>query len=282
MYNVNGDFGEVRHFHVPPIYRTNNEYDIPFGLNSIGWHKCNDLYSITRDTEHSSHLFLLSVTDGGILKFGKSSPVKIPKNSIVWIPPRISHSYYTEKGKIWEFYWIAIREDENTDFNRIFSESYILNLSEPDIIFKNIEYLLRNRSLDINEFLIESSRVISDIYHRLILNDLTLNKKQDDLVESIIKRMDDNCNFEWSLTELSKEYFISVPHLIRRFKLITDNTPHEYLINIRLRKAITYLQYTNLTVEEISLKVGFSSVSNFIRQFSKHYGMTPNKYRKIQ
>ncbi len=282
MYNVNGDFGEVRHFHVPPIFRTNNDYYIPFSLNSIGWHKCNDLYKITRDDGCEGHLFLISKSNGGMVRFGDFKPIKIPENSILWIPPHMSHSYYTEKGKIWEFYWFSIGEDENIDFSKIMKENYILELSDANLYFKDIEYLLRNRNLDIKEYLTEASRVISDIYHRIILNNISLNRKQDELIERIIKRMEEHCDFEWNLPELAKEYYISGPQLIRRFKEFTDMTPHAYLLNIRLRKAITYIHHTNLQIEEISQKVGFSSVSNFIRQFSKHYGITPNKYRQIQ
>lgn len=92
--------------------------------------------------------------------------------------------------------------------------------------------------------------------------------------------MEGDCGREWNLPELAKQHYISVPQLIRRFKAQTGLTPHAYLMLIRLRTAEMYLNHTNMSVKEISKKVGFQHTSNFILQFQKEMGMTPSKYRQ--
>jgi len=44
MYQVNGEFGEVRLAQLLPMMRNTNL----FSTHSLGWHKCNELYQISR------------------------------------------------------------------------------------------------------------------------------------------------------------------------------------------------------------------------------------------
>jgi len=80
---------------------------------------------------------------------------------------------------------------------------------------------------------------------------------------------------------MAEKYYISVPQLIRRFKMQTNMTPHAYLMTIRLHKAEMYLMYTNMKVEEISEKTGFANTNNFIFQFRKKKGVSPGEFRKM-
>jgi len=53
----------------------------------------------------------------------------------------------------------------------------------------------------------------------------------------------------------------------------------DYVNVLRLKDAVLYLEQTNLSIEEISYRVGFGTERTFYNQFSKKYGMTPNNYR---
>jgi AraC-like DNA-binding protein len=67
--------------------------------------------------------------------------------------------------------------------------------------------------------------------------------------------------------------------LIRIFNKHVGTSPYEYLINFRINKSKTLLKETSLTVNEISVMVGYNEVTNFIRDFKKYLGTTPLKYR---
>lgn len=54
----------------------------------------------------------------------------------------------------------------------------------------------------------------------------------------------------------------------------------EYLNFLRLKDAIILLEESDLTIGEISEKVGFGTVRTFQRQFQAKYNMTPKEYRK--
>lgn len=54
----------------------------------------------------------------------------------------------------------------------------------------------------------------------------------------------------------------------------------EFINNLRLKDTITLLENSDLSMEEISEKVGFGSLRTFQRQFQNKYNMTPKEYRK--
>lgn len=53
----------------------------------------------------------------------------------------------------------------------------------------------------------------------------------------------------------------------------------EYLIDLRIRQAKELLHSTDMTVNDISMSVGYYNASSFIRRFKQHEGVTPNEYR---
>lgn len=83
---------------------------------------------------------------------------------------------------------------------------------------------------------------------------------------------------ELNVHELAKLMNMSRPTLYRKIKGLSDSTPNE-LINIsRLKKAAALLSQKTYNITQVSAMVGYSVQSNFSRDFSKHYGMSPSSY----
>ncbi|HTK18266.1 MAG TPA: helix-turn-helix transcriptional regulator, partial [Mucilaginibacter sp.] len=70
-----------------------------------------------------------------------------------------------------------------------------------------------------------------------------------------------------SLESLANYACLSVNHLLRTFKLAYNQSPHQYLIQIRLQRAQLLLAKTEYPVYEIVNMVGFKCTSSFIRLF---------------
>lgn len=84
-----------------------------------------------------------------------------------------------------------------------------------------------------------------------------------------------------SLEEVAEHFHFSVPYCSKLIKKISGQTFSELLENIRLQNSENFLLYTQLTVAEISDKIGFKNSETFIRMFKRRHNMTPNKFRKI-
>jgi len=73
---------------------------------------------------------------------------------------------------------------------------------------------------------------------------------------------------------------LSVNHLLRTFKQAFNQSPHQYLTNIRMQKALFLLKNSQYPVNEITSLVGFDSTSSFIRLFRGKMKLTPHEYRR--
>ncbi|MBC6463788.1 helix-turn-helix transcriptional regulator [Actinomadura sp. HBU206391] len=71
----------------------------------------------------------------------------------------------------------------------------------------------------------------------------------------------------------------STYHFVRRFRDVYGETPGQYLSRRRIERAKELLRSANLTVTEICMLVGFSSLGTFCTRFKQQVGMTPGQYR---
>lgn len=82
--------------------------------------------------------------------------------------------------------------------------------------------------------------------------------------------------------QLAKSMNMSRPTLYRKIKAISDLTPNE-LINIsRLKKAAELVVTGKYKISEIATMVGYSSQTNFGRNFLKQFGLTPTHYMELK
>jgi AraC-like DNA-binding protein len=89
-------------------------------------------------------------------------------------------------------------------------------------------------------------------------------------------------SFDQSLTlnELARVACLSPNHLLRTFRQAFGQTPHQYLTNLRLRRAQMLLIKTDLSVTDICFSVGFQSIGSFSWLFKQQFGVSPNRYRR--
>lgn len=82
---------------------------------------------------------------------------------------------------------------------------------------------------------------------------------------------------EYIAREVGKEYHT----LSTLFSSIENITIEQYIILQRIERAKELLKYGELTLSEISYKLGYSSVAHLSNQFKKVTGMTPSEFKKI-
>ncbi|TAF97986.1 MAG: AraC family transcriptional regulator [Cytophagia bacterium] len=89
-----------------------------------------------------------------------------------------------------------------------------------------------------------------------------------------------NFSSDISLYELARHCCVSPFHFNRLFKKIAGFTPHQYLSNIRLKHGEMLLKNSPMSVSEIALQCGFSSIEYFATVFKQRYKMNPSVFRK--
>ena len=82
-----------------------------------------------------------------------------------------------------------------------------------------------------------------------------------------------------SIEELSRAVALSPYYLIRAFRRSYKQTPHQYLVGLRIARAKELLRNSDLSITEICVAVGFESLGSFSTLFRKVAGISPSAYR---
>ncbi|CAG7657895.1 helix-turn-helix domain-containing protein [Paenibacillus allorhizosphaerae] len=99
-------------------------------------------------------------------------------------------------------------------------------------------------------------------------------------IRKMIDWMKSNLHESFQLADWAGTLQLSQPYLYELFRKETGTSPGQYFMLRKLEQAKTELRETNRSVTLIADKLGFASVHYFSRQFSGHFGESPNQYRK--
>ena len=80
--------------------------------------------------------------------------------------------------------------------------------------------------------------------------------------------------------ELAGRFGFSERSFNRYWKTYMKETPHQYLISLRMKEAKCLLMETRLSVGEIAGKVGYASLESFGFAFRKRFGISPHAFRR--
>lgn len=82
-----------------------------------------------------------------------------------------------------------------------------------------------------------------------------------------------------SLEQCAQHFNYNPNYLSRMFKKQFGKTYTEYIIDKKLERCKRLLEETDISINEISVRLGYNSPQNFIRVFKKYTLMTPGEYR---
>lgn len=189
-----------------------------------------------------------------------------------------------------------------------FAASLRTGIATKEELRQEVNFLAFQLTLELTELNAEYERVWSEQalprLHRTIKGFDTLDELLDgvgvvleDTVQSIAALREDRAysstmkqvrqyiadhydNADLSLNHLSAAFELNPKYVSHLFKEEFGEKFVEYVANVRMEKAKELLASTELSIQEVALKVGYTHSFSFIRVFKKHVGMTPGDYRK--
>jgi AraC-like DNA-binding protein len=81
--------------------------------------------------------------------------------------------------------------------------------------------------------------------------------------------------------EMARQALMSPAHFARRFRAAYGETPYSYLMTRRIERAQDLLRRGDLSVTDVCLAVGCTSLGSFSSRFTEIVGVTPSAYRAL-
>lgn len=110
----------------------------------------------------------------------------------------------------------------------------------------------------------------------------TSASKLADWQEDIAKQlMLANLDAGISVAEVAEACALSRSHFTRKFKESTLLSPHVWLRQQRVEKAMTLLRHSPLSLTQVAVECGFFDQAHFCRVFARSQGMTPLAFKRL-
>ena len=112
------------------------------------------------------------------------------------------------------------------------------------------------------------------------LFDLVSHNTHMSKMERTLKHLHNHYNDKLDVEQLASMANMSASTFHRNFKQITAASPIQYVKKLRLSKAKDLLQDQGIKVKQAAAQVGYESATQFSREFTRYFGISPSDYAK--
>lgn len=258
-------------------------------LYQYGYEKCLPLHSYG-PAVRNHYLFHYVISGKGVLSVDKntfSKEYKLHGGMGFLIEPGQINTYFADREDPWEYTWI---EFDGLKAKEVL-ESSGLSTDSPIYVPKSEQagIALKNELLHLSVCKTRSSyHLIGHLF--LIMDALqsgssskrkTQNGKRTQFyTNEAITFISSNYPFPITVEDMANRLNLDRSYFGKIFKENVGQSPQEFLIRYRTSKAAELLKTTELSVKEISLKVGYPNQLHFSRAFKNIYGQSPRSFRQ--
>lgn len=185
----------------------------------------------------------------------------------------LTNLYITKKGNLTNFFVQCILIDILTILTNHMNLSYIKFYDYSDLYFETLSFC---RNCPYTE---KAKDIQSNIGKLIDFCEQAISEKTITSAP-LIKIIEENyCQPDFSIAVLADKFHVSVAHMSHLFKKELNVNFSDYLWSMRQKKAQALLRATDLSIEDISIAVGYVNTSSFRRKFKQETGLTPSQYR---
>ena len=245
---------------------------------------CNSDYRVERD--YLDQYLLIYVNRGTLCIQTDGVSAEAHKDEIALFDCRKPHAYWCPDEV--DFYWFHFNGAGSREYTEYLNERFgIVHEKQPTLSlkdhFRTVAHAAQYGTIA-TQFVSMSEHQISIAVHS-ILGGLAAQTSRttvtSELLAPALSYIHNRYAEDSPLDELADRCGVSKSHFIRSFKRYVGCTPHEYLLQYRLRQAKRLLLSGDFTVEQIAEDCGFNSASHFARAFRHETGLSPTAFRAI-
>ncbi|MFD0670700.1 response regulator [Cohnella sp. GCM10027633] len=100
------------------------------------------------------------------------------------------------------------------------------------------------------------------------------------IVKQVNEYVENNLSDDVSIQTVAQKVFLHPSYLSRIYKSESGESYSDYVLRIRMEKAVVLLKNKGIKVYDISAGLGYNQTQHFIKMFKKFFGLTPQEYRE--
>lgn len=213
------------------------------------------------------------------------------RGQVFIVPPNVKIHYWCDNAEPWHYTWVSFTgtkaahylEKAGLSIDNPVRDCYI----PPEDFLVYTEKILNHHELTISNELLRTSLLYEVLAllvssrnqnlidnHRPVEHDYSPGVYVDYAVEYI------HYNYNHiRVSDIADYIGITRSYLTHIFKQKLNVSPQEYLLTYRLEQSCRLLRSTNLSIQEISEKIGYENPLTFSKIFKNSYGLSPKNYR---
>lgn len=250
---------------------------LPFGVRSVGHYLVEEGYGEKPVAKAFLQLFW-GIEGKGLFRLGEEDRALGPGQVFVYFPGN-THNIQALSTP-WRYRWLSLDGNMNTQIANSLGLFHGPRMAGPcpENLFVELESHVQNvtplgeRKACATAFAILT--LAGGRQERLEAEDRRI-KQWIDTIESQYQ------NPEFGIGPLAEISGIHRSLLCRIFKQKLGLTPSDYLISVRIQKAMSLLKKSELTVQQVSLQVGYRDPNYFCKAMKKVVGSGPREFRSL-
>ncbi|MDR1673476.1 MAG: AraC family transcriptional regulator [Bacteroidales bacterium] len=266
--------------------QTENEITRQLYVTHIGYYP-QARYHFRERTGGTNENILIYCADGaGWIEYKDEKHV-LKKHSVFILPANETHAYGADNRNPWSIYWIHFRGENVAAFSSIIARPVVLPESDNsrfgdrlrlfEEMYRNLEMGYSTENLEFVSFCLQyflaSVKYLSQYR-------ITKNVEEADSVQKSILFMKEHLELPVTLKDIAASVGYSISHFGAMFTQKTSYSPMEYLNQLKIQRACSYLQFSDLQLKEIAFRLGFYDPFHFSKTFKQVMEITPREYRK--
>ena len=259
-------------------FNSKSSSNYPIFVNTSGFYDVLSPFETYNSTGRDDY-YLMYITNGQLYINIDGNEHIAKKGSVVIFPPKYPYRY---RGNPPAYYLYA-------HFTGSYANDFLKECgfdSLPCIIENDFNIELQNKLLlMIDTFLYKEPLYIQKCACLLqdILMDVyknAIDKADNSPLKLSLKHIHSFFTSKIEIPTLAKMENLSNSRYVTVFKSQMGKSPNEYIIDLRLQLAKSLLDSTNMSIKQISERIGYTDQYFFSRLFKKYSGVSPQKYRK--
>jgi AraC-like DNA-binding protein len=211
----------------------------------------------------------------------------LTKDTAFIIPAHDAHAYQADKYDPWSIYWLHFCGENVPMFTSIIGRPVCVEESDKSRYgdrFMLFEEMYQNLEMGYSP---ENLEYVSFCLMHFLASVKYVNQyreikkaKESDVIQRSILFMKEHLENNITLDDIAQYAGYSTSHFGAIFSQKTSFAPMVYYHQLKIQRACSYLQFSDLKIKEIAFRLGYYDPFHFSKTFRLEMEITPREYRK--